>query len=89
MGSHLILNSIGSSKTTEPQGAAIPLATEHNGGGMISRILNSPKSPVRRLTPSEYVDKLKEKQLVLDAEISLIDEEIEYLRRKLEDENSE
>ncbi|KAK6499217.1 hypothetical protein TWF506_003845 [Arthrobotrys conoides] len=56
--------------------------------GIVSRILNSENSPVRKLSGEEYVAKMRDKQLMVDAEIALVDEEIVRLTKKLEEENS-
>lgn len=53
-------------------------------GNVISRLLASPNSPIRKLSHEEYIEKMRERQLVLDAEIALIDEEIERLRQSPE-----
>ncbi|EWC45734.1 hypothetical protein DRE_05071 [Drechslerella stenobrocha 248] len=79
-----ILNRIAANKDIrreDHEGAKEPEAS------ILSRILSSENSPVRKLSQQEYIDKLREKQLYIDAEIALIDEEIEELRLKLKEED--
>ncbi|KAK6336026.1 hypothetical protein TWF730_003398 [Orbilia blumenaviensis] len=54
-------------------------------GGMVSRWLNSESNIIRKLSKEEYVAKMREKQLAIDVEIALVDEEIERLSKKLEE----
>lgn len=51
------------------------------GLGFWGRAMRSKWSPVTRLTTREYEDMLKEKLLVLEADLALANEEIERLER--------
>ncbi|KAK6517273.1 hypothetical protein TWF281_003933 [Arthrobotrys megalospora] len=87
LGGQTILNAIEDSrKVNANRGVSAEAAPKE---GIISRIINAENSPVRKLTKEEYVSKMRDKQLIIDAEIALIDEEIERLTKKLEDGNTE
>ena len=89
LGGQAVLNAIETSRIqAELNGNEEGSAEEPPKGGILSRILNSENNPVRKLTPEEYVAKMRDKQLMVDAEIALVDEEIERLTKKLEDENA-
>lgn len=47
--------------------------------GLWDRVLRSEWSPIKRLTPDEHKHLLQEKLLAVEAEISLVDEEIATL----------
>jgi hypothetical protein len=49
--------------------------------GVLDRAMRSRWSPVKRLTPEEYEDMLREKLLAVEASIAIADEEIEKLER--------
>ncbi|KAK6509994.1 hypothetical protein TWF481_004708 [Arthrobotrys musiformis] len=87
LGGQAVLNAIEESKRRELN-AHQDLSEEAPQKGMISRFFDSKDSPIRKLTPEEYVEKMRNKQLMVDAEIALVDEEIERLTKKLEDENA-
>lgn len=57
--------------------------------GFIRKFLSSNTSPIRRLTKEEYVGLMREKKLRVDAEIALLDEEIEQLYKRLEEDDPE
>ncbi|KAK6535141.1 hypothetical protein TWF694_001619 [Orbilia ellipsospora] len=81
----LVYNIIDSNKKNDTATDQVHME-QNSKGGIISQILTSQNNPIRLLTKEEYIQKLQEKQLVLDADIALVDEEIERLRQKLEKE---
>ncbi|KAK6351727.1 hypothetical protein TWF718_004874 [Orbilia javanica] len=89
LGGQAVLNAIEASRNQEELNGNKALSIETpEKGGILSRILNSENSPVRKLTAEEYVAKMRDKQLMVDAEIALVDEEIERLTKKLKEENA-
>ncbi|RVD81192.1 uncharacterized protein DFL_009066 [Arthrobotrys flagrans] len=88
LGGQAVLNTIEARKQDESNMNKDWSAEAPQKEGILSRILNSENSPVRRLTSEEYVEKMRDKQLMVDAEIALVDEEIARLTKKLEEENA-
>ncbi|KAK6339081.1 hypothetical protein TWF696_009869 [Orbilia brochopaga] len=86
LGGQAILNRIPTDKGTQTPDSDPNVEKE---GSIISRLLASPNSPIRKLSREEYMEKMKEKQLALDAEIALIDEEIERLRQNRDSDHSQ
>ncbi|KAF3160664.1 hypothetical protein EYR41_009203 [Orbilia oligospora] len=86
VGGQVVLNAIEASTKQDKLGGSSSEAPPREG--ILSRILNSENSPVRKLSSEEYVSKMRDKQLMVDAEIALIDEEIARLTKKLEEENA-
>ncbi|KAF3204406.1 hypothetical protein TWF106_001584 [Orbilia oligospora] len=89
VGGQVVLNAIEASTKQDKLGGGKEWSSEAPPReGILSRILNSENSPVRKLSSEEYVSKMRDKQLMVDAEIALIDEEIARLTKKLEEENA-
>lgn len=61
---------------------ALAEATPNDGNSKLKKILSSSWSPVKMLSNEDYAKILNEKLLGVDADIALIDEEIESLRKQ-------
>ena len=62
--------------------ASILAPRKEHREGMFERMLGAKNSPIKKLSNEEYKDMMREKMFGLEADIAIVDEEIEKLKRR-------